>query len=67
MVTQGSSTLRGVVEMAKILKSQRISASRFYDFTISDGAGDQRVDYLSVKKPLIGMFLIHDLDEPYRR
>ena len=61
MVTQGSSALRGVVEMAKILKSQRISASRFY--AISDGGGDRRVDYLSVKKALIGMFLVHDLDE----
>ena len=61
MVTQGSSTLRGVVEMAKILTSQRISASRFY--AISDGGGDRRVDYLSAKKALIGMFLVHDLDD----
>ena len=55
MVIQGSSALQGVVEMAKILKSQRISASRFY--AISDGVDDRRVDYLSVKKALIGMFL----------
>ena len=61
MVTQGSSSLRDVVEMAKILKSQHISASRFY--VISDGGGDRRVDYLSVKKALIGIFLVHDLDE----
>ena len=61
MVTQGSSALQGVVEMAKILKPQRISASRFY--AISDGGGDRRVGYLSVKKALIGMFLVHDLDE----
>ena len=61
MVTQRSSALRDVVEMEKNLKSQRISASRFY--TISDGGGDRRVDYLSVKKALIGMFLVHDLDE----
>ena len=61
MVTQGSSALRGVVEMAKNLKSQRISASRFY--AISDGVGDRRVDYLSIKKALIGMFLVHDLDK----
>ena len=61
MVTQGSSALRGAVEMAKILKSQRISASRFY--AISDGGGDRRFDYLSIKKALIGMFLVHDLDE----
>ena len=53
MVTQGSSALRGVLKMAKILKSQRISALRFY--AISDGDGDQRVDYLSFKKALIGM------------
>ena len=38
MVTQGSSAQRGVVEMAKLLKSQRMSASRFY--IISDGGGD---------------------------
>ena len=61
MVTQGSSALQSVVEMAKILMSQRISASRFY--AISDGGGDPRVDYLSVMKALIGMFLVHDLDE----
>ena len=60
-ITQGSSALRGVVEMAKFLKSQPISASRFY--AISDGGGDQRVNYLSIKKALIGMFLVHDLDE----
>ena len=61
MVTQGSSALRDLKEVAKILKSQHISASQFY--AISDGGGDQRVDYLSVKKALIGMFLVRDLDE----
>ena len=61
MVTQGSSALRSVVEMAKILKSQRISALGLY--AISDGGSDRRIDYLSVKEALIGMFLVHDLDE----
>ena len=44
MVTQGSSALWGAVEMAENLKSQGISASRFYP--ISDRGGDRRVDYL---------------------
>ena len=44
MVTQGSSTLRGVVEMAKIMSQNYAYISRFY--AISDGGGDRRVDFL---------------------
>ena len=55
MVTQGSSAMRGVVEMAKNLKSQPISASRFY--AIYDGGGDWKVDYLSVKQAHTTVFL----------
>ena len=61
MFTQGSSALREVVEIAKIVKSKNISASQFY--AISDGGGGRRVDYLTIRKVLIGMFLVHNLDE----
>ena len=60
MFTQGSSALREVVEIAKIVKSKNI-ASQFY--AISDGGGGRRVDYLTIQKVLIGMFLVHNLDE----
>ena len=47
--------------MATILSQNHASTSRFY--AISNGGGDRKVDFLSVKKALISKFLIHDLDE----
>ena len=35
--------------------------TRFY--AISDGGGHRRVNYVSVEKSLISLFLIHDFDE----
>ena len=61
MVTQGSTAIRGVAEMGKILKENGATVSRFY--AITDGGGDRRVDYLSVRKAIISLFLQHDLDE----
>ena len=61
MVTQGSTAMRGVAEMGKILKENGATVSRFY--AITDGGGDRRVDYLSVRKAIISLFLQHDLDE----
>ena len=47
--------------MVTILSQNHASTSRFY--AISNGGGDRKVDFLSVKKALISKFLIHDLDE----
>ena len=47
--------------MATILSQNHASTSRFY--AISNGGGDRKVDFLSIKKALISKFLIHDLDE----
>ena len=61
MVTQASTALTGVAEMGKILDLEGSQASRF--FAITDDGGDQRTDYLSVRKSLIVLFLHHDMDE----
>ena len=61
MATQGSSAIRGVAEMGKIIETEKINATRFY--AISDGGGDGRADFLSVQKSLVGLFLYHDFDE----
>ena len=47
--------------MATILSQNHASTSRFY--AISNGGGDRKVDFLSIKKALISKFLIRDLDE----
>ena len=61
MVTQGSSAIRGVVEMGKIIETEKINATRFY--AITDGGGDRRVDFLSIQKSLADLFLYHDFDK----
>ena len=61
MVTQAITALRGVAEMGKILDLEGSQASRF--FAITDGGEDQQMDYLSLQKSLIGLFLHHDMDE----
>ena len=45
----------------KWVKTEKINATHFY--AITDGGGDQRVDFLSVQKSLVGLFLYHDFDE----
>ena len=39
MVTQGSSTICGIVEIGKIIKTEKINAIKVY--AITDGGGDQ--------------------------
>ena len=57
MITEGSTVLRGVVVMGRVLKRD---PTRFY--AITDGGGDRRVNFLSVEKSLIALFLVHDFD-----
>ena len=47
--------------MGKMLDLEGSQASRF--FAITDGDGNQRMDYPSLQKSLIGLFLHHDKDE----
>ena len=56
MITEGSTALRGVVEMGRVVNGD---PTRF--FAITDGGGDQRVNFLSVKKALVSLFLVHGL------
>ena len=58
MITEGSTALRGVVEMGNVVTGD---PTRF--FAITDGGGDRRVNFLSVEKSLISLFFIHDFDE----
>ena len=61
MVTKGSSAIHGNAEMGKIIETEKINATRFY--AITDRGGDWWVDFLSVQKPLVGLFLNHGFDE----
>ena len=56
MATQGSSAIRGVAEMGKIIETEKINATRFY--VITDGGGDRRADSLSVQKSLVGFVFV---------
>ena len=63
MVLEDSTAVRGVVELGTTIESHygNICPPRFY--VVTDGGGDRRVDYLSVQKALISLFLYHDFDE----
>ena len=54
MLNQGSSALRGMVEMAKILSQNHASISRFY--TIFDGVRACRVDFYPCRRLLSACF-----------
>ena len=47
--------------MGQIVETEKINATSFY--VITDGNGDQQVDFLSVQKSLVGLFLYHDFAE----
>ena len=55
MITEGTTALRGVVEMGRVVNGY---PTRFY--AITDGGGDRRVNFLSVEKSLVSLFLTHD-------
>ena len=55
MITEGSTAFRGVVEMGRVVNGY---PTRFY--AITDGGGDRRVNFLSVRKSLVSLLLIHD-------
>ena len=55
MITEGATALKGVVEMGRVLKGD---PTRCYATT--DGGGDRRMNFLSVEKSLIALFLVHD-------
>lgn len=66
MVLQGSTALRGVVELGRVLETSYASMNsqipeRIY--LITDGGGDRNIVHLSVRKALIGFFRQYDLDE----
>ena len=56
MITEGSTALRGVVEMGRVVNRD---PTRFY--AVIDGGGDRRVNFLSVEKALVSLFPVHDL------
>ena len=63
MVLEGSTALRGVVEMGNVLEMNYTAKGtpileRFY--LITDGGGDRNVGHLSVKKALVGFFRKYD-------
>ena len=63
MVNEGSTAARGVVEMGKIIDQLDLVEKPCRILAITDGGGDRRVDYLSVQKTLISLFLKHNCDE----
>ena len=54
------SSLRGVVEISNILEQHYGEYIPKNWYLITDCGGDQRVDFLSVQKVLIVLFLKHD-------
>ena len=63
MVSQGSTAIRGVVERGKAISANFETPCHPRFYAVTDGGGDRRVDYLSVQKSLVALFLYHNLDE----
>ena len=66
MVLEGSTALRGVVQMGNVLEMNYTAKGtpipeRFY--LITDGGGDRNIGHLSVKKALVGFFRKYDFDK----
>ena len=66
MVLEGSTALRGVVEMENVLEMNYTTKGtpipeRFY--LITDGGGDRNILHLSAKKTLVSFFRKYDFDE----
>ena len=63
MVLEGSTSVRCIAELQKNLQPHFGSEIPSTLYAITDGGGDCRVDYLSVQKGYIVLFLLLELDE----
>ena len=62
MVTEGSTTMRCVVEFGEIISQHfDVLSPRIYAYT--DGGPERKVDNLLVQKSYISIFLNHDIEE----
>ena len=63
MALQGSTALRGGVELSEALDPFYGTEVPERLYLYADGGGDRRVTHLQVQKALIAVFIHHDLDE----
>lgn len=64
MALEGSTAIREVVEMGRVLETEYVDRDipeRFY--LITDGGGDRNITNISVIKPLVALFRKYDFDE----
>ena len=64
MVSEGSTSLRGIAEIGKVLdKEFQTSALPERLYLITDGAADRNIVHVSVQKALVSLFLKFNLEE----
>ena len=63
MVLEGSTTIRGVIELSNTMATHCKTNIPKNLYLITDGGGDRKVINVSVETALIALFLKHDMDE----